>query len=150
MTSVASPDSLSATTTTVLQVIYMPSIVLDPTALPVQYPKATPHKPQKVRIIAQVSHFDVDTGLLTLTKVPNLPDLNTHIILDGDKTEPVPINTADIDVDAECLRKGNVVSVWGNYDGSQVNAWDCHGTNGEELLDGGSEILAEASHLTNL
>lgn len=129
---------------------YMPRFVLDPAVLALQYPKACPEKPQKVRIVAQVA--DHVLGVLYLTRVPNLPQLHTQIVLDGTEAaaDPVPINIADLTVDGDCLRRGAVVSVWGAYDGTQVVAWDCLASNGQELLGGGSDILAEASNLKDL
>lgn len=130
----------------------MPSFILDPAVLPLQYPKANTAKPQKVRIVAQVIHHDMEHGRLTLTRVPNLPQLHTHIAIDGDvsETKPVPVVIKNIEVDAECLRKGAIVSIWGSFDGKQVEAWDCVSTNGQELLHGGAEVLAEASNLVDI
>lgn len=128
----------------------MPRYVLDPTILPLQYPKASTAKPQKVRIVAQVSEHK--PGVLFLVRVPNLPPLHSQIVLDGAAVnpEPIAIIIEHLDVAADCLRKGSVVSVWGTFDGNSVTAWECEPSNGQELLDGGSEVLAEVSNLVCL
>lgn len=130
--------------------LYMPRIVLDPAILPLQYPRASTAKVQKVRIVAQVSEHI--PPFLFLVRVPNLPELHTQVVIDGAaaEPEPVPMNIENLHVACDCLRKGTIVSVWGTYDGESVTAWECKPANGQELLDGGSEILAEASNLVDL
>lgn len=134
----------------------MTRLILDPALLPLQYPRASSARPKKIRLIAQVQKYDIQAAQLHLSRIPNLPQLYTQITLDDDLSQAsesiVAVDTSQV---MESLRAahtdpGAIVSVWGFYDGECVTAVECSAVNGQELLSGGAEVLAEMSNLRDL
>lgn len=132
----------------------MPKIVVDPCILQLLYPSASTSHPQKIRLIAQVIRYDEDYGNLHVKRLPNVPPVYSHIDLESDHPcedqEIATVNVSSINLQNHQIRKGAVVSIWAIFDGTKTKALDISGYNGHEVLNGGSDVLAAVSVLTDL
>lgn len=133
----------------------MTKLRLDPDALPLHYPHASPAQPAKLRLVAQVSQYDHVHALLFLRRVPNLPQLHTYVALDdASDVEPpaVPVDVSHVvqDLTVAHTSVGAIVSVLGFYNGERVVAVECFVVDGQVLLDGRSVVVAEVATLGDI
>lgn len=133
----------------------MTNLCVDPAGLKLQLPKATPVHPKKIRLIGQVLYYDEDTALLYVGRVANLGPVHVHVSLEGEDEEKDASACVDVSqvlqfLDRETTVEGAVVSIWGIYDGLQIQAVECIGVNGQALLGGSASVMAEFSQLRRL
>lgn len=131
----------------------MPKLVVDPGVLSLLYPNASSSRPRKIRMVAQVTGYT--PPMLHVTRLANLAEIHSHIDVDtGEHNEaeapPVDLSMVTENINNETVQKGAVVSIWGVYDGSTVRAVEIYATTGQEVLDGGANVLAEFSVLNDL
>ncbi|EEQ37681.1 predicted protein [Clavispora lusitaniae ATCC 42720] len=133
----------------------MTRLCVDPSALALQFPRAAPTTPVRVRVLAQVQHYDEAYARLFVVRCANLPRTE-QIDLDGDGENKNQNTTVAVDV-SEVLanlgprhvRVGAVVSIWGMYDGESIHAVECEGVESADLT-GQASVLAEIAALGDL
>lgn len=133
----------------------MTRLCLDPAGLALQFPKASPAYPQKLRFIGQVLSYDEATASLHVGRVANLAPVHVRISLEDDDEHMEASACVDVTdvlylLGPQTTAEGAVVSVWGMYDGNKIGAVECSGVNGQELLGGSVSVLAEMATMREI
>lgn len=135
----------------------MTRLITEPDALPLLYPKACEEDPVKIRLVAQVHHYDADSASLWVSRLPNLPELVVRIDLEEEtQCNPSPslmqVNVSHVleQLLSESSASGLAVSIIGVFDGRTVTAFECMVIDGQLLIDGRIELLAQMATIKPL
>lgn len=133
----------------------MTRLVVEPDALPLLYPKANEADPVKIRLVVQVHHYDADRAALWVNRLPNIPESVVRIDLE-DTADPQPV-LMEVNVShvleqllPDASASGLAVSIIGVFDGHMVTAFECAVIDGQLLIDGRIELLAQMATMRPL
>lgn len=125
-------------------------LVVEPEFLPLLYPKASAESPIKLRLVAQVHHYDPVCAVLAIQRFPNLPQLVISIDLEHETPptpQPVEVNVSHVISQlAPVAASGRVVNIIGTYDGRTVTAFECTPVD-ERLVIEKIGVIAQLSNL---
>lgn len=132
----------------------MTRLVLDPSTLPIEFPRASDSKLYRVRIIAQVVEYDDESCCLTVVKVPTVPQIHTTIVLDDiadDNQVHISLSNITDRLNLDCIRKGAVVNIIGYYNGRGINPVECDTVDTSVLMRGADVgMMVEMSKMRDL
>lgn len=135
-------------------VLHMTRLVLDPSTLLIELPRASESRLYRVRIIAQVVEYDEESCCLTVVKVPTVPQIHTTIVLDDiedDNRVQIFLSNIIDRLNLDCIRKGAVVNIIGYYNGNGVNVVECDTVDMGVLMRGTDvDMMVEMSKMRDL
>lgn len=116
----------------------MTKLILDPTSLPLVFPKASVSKLYKVRLLVQVLHYDLDEICLVVQQAPI-----------GVTSSTLSIDVSNIvsSLTPEIIHYGSMVNITGFYDGNRVTASECCLVDGNDI---NNDTISTLVAMTNL